>query len=115
MLVAVIAPAVASFRFYAPTLQQQGVRSRPVLAALPEMQDDLKPKFSRGNEEVKTSFTPDTVRRAEERAAAAKEQTAADKNQQLLAKSGRFKPEKPAAEPVKDKAIDLNGIQPFSC
>lgn len=114
MLVAVIAPAVSSFHFYAPTLQQQGVRSRPVLAALPEMQDDLKPKFSRGNEEVKTSFTPDTVRRAEEeRAAAAKEPTAADKNQQLLAEIRALQPEKPAAEPVKDKTIDLNGIQPI--
>ena len=44
-----------------PALRQQCLhRCHPVVAALPEMQDDLKPRFSRGaEEETKTSFAPD--------------------------------------------------------
>jgi hypothetical protein len=99
-----------------PALRQQCLhRCHPVVAALPEMQDDLKPRFSRGaEEETKTSFAPDRAPaqpKEAERATAA-EAAKVSKNQQLLAEIRALQPEKPAAEPAKDKTVDLNGIQP---
>jgi len=79
---------------------------RPCAALQP--QDDLKPRFSRGDDtETKTTFTPDRV--AEVRAA--KQAAPATQNEQLLAEIRALQPE-PVAAPPQKKAVDLNGIQP---
>ena len=75
-----------------PALRQHALhRCGAVSAALPEMQDDLKPRFSRGDDDgTKTSFTPDS---APAQPTAAERETASEaakgsKNQQLLVRSG---------------------------
>lgn len=87
-------------------------RSRAAVAIL---QDDLKPRFSRGDDDgTKTSFSPDKPA-LQDAATRTTGTTASDSatsaNQQLLDEIRSLQPE-PAPERVEKAPIDLNGIQP---
>jgi len=88
---------------------------RPVaeLEQLSTPQDDLRPRFSRGDDDApKTSFTPDYVRSAPAKEApTAAAPPRASANAQLLAEIRAMQPQPLPPAPEK-KAIDLNGIQP---
>ena len=81
-----------------------------------EPRDELKSRFSRGESETKTAFTPDSAKKAGSSAPAVAAEAAASatpvsKNAQLLAEIRALQPEPLPPKPEKQK-IDLNGIKP---
>lgn len=86
-------------------------RARALVALEPPLapRDELKSRFTRGDEETQTSFAPDPVRREAATPEAPPERVS--QNAKLLAEIRSMQPEPLAPRPER-QPIDLNGIQP---
>lgn len=85
-----------------------------LLYDLDQPRDELKSRFSRGDEqETKKSFAPKAAREAESSQTATDAAPAASRNQQLLNEIRAMQPEPIAAQPER-QAVDLNGVRPVN-